>query len=75
MSNSDTFAADLPPTDILHRLIDSHGIWATLGAFLRVLVARRRPAAESFAGTDHLRRDLGLPERNIDPPALRGPLF
>jgi len=75
MYRTDIPAAELPLTPTLHQLIECHGIRATLAAFLRAALSRRRPEAESFAGSDHLRRDIGLTERNHAPPPLRGPLF
>ena len=71
MAHQETWAAELPPDTILDRLIDSHGTWATLRALARVLAARRRTRLAIGDLGDHLRRDIGLPERAEPPPPLR----
>jgi hypothetical protein len=63
----------LPPETILSRLIEHHGAWPTIRALWSVLLHRQPKRASSDALPDHLRRDVGLPERGGDPPPLRGP--
>lgn len=65
---------DMPPDITLARLIDRHGAWATLHALAAVLVSRRPSRMRAEALPDHLRRDIGLPERGVEPPPFRGPL-
>ncbi len=60
-----------PPEHILNALIDRHGARATLRALARALIWRRRHRANIHALPDHLRRDIGLPERGEPPPRLR----
>lgn len=65
---------DMPPDITLTRLIDRHGAWATLRALATVLARRRPRRIRAEALPDHLRRDIGLPERGASPPPFRGPL-
>ncbi len=54
-------------------LIDRHGVWAALAAFVKAWrgTARRKTALVEMS--DHLRRDIGLSERAEPPPVIRGP--
>ncbi|GKY89175.1 hypothetical protein [Sinisalibacter aestuarii] len=61
-----------PPEAILTRLIERHGAWPTLRALWAVLIRRGRRRAQADSLPDHLRRDIGLPERG-EPPPLRHP--
>lgn len=64
-------AEEIPPDITLTRLLDRHGTWTTLRTLTAVLWRRRseRPSADALP--DHLRRDIGLPERGADrPPRL-----
>jgi len=66
--------ADLAPHHTLTDLIDRHGTRTVLRALAAVLIRRRaRPGTVDLP--DHLRRDIGLPERGQPPPALRGPMM
>jgi hypothetical protein len=75
MTRNDFLASNPPPDLILHRLIDSHGAWATLAALARVVMAGRRARSAAEPGSDHLRRDIGLPEKYSRPPPFVGPWF
>ena len=75
MQNETLFAGDLPPDITLTRLLDRHGTRAVLRALFTAL-RRRRPTRRAAGDLpDHLRRDIGLPERGQPPPTLRGPLM
>ena len=54
---------DNPPDITLTRLIDRHGAWTTLRAFAAALWRRRSRPRDAATLPDHLRRDIGLPER------------
>ena len=68
-------ARDLAPDHALSSLIDRHGTRAVLRALAAVLIRRRRARPGVVDLPDHLRRDIGLPERGELPPELRGPLL
>jgi len=68
-----TNPAEEPPHITLTRLIDRHGAWSTLRALAAVLWQRRPRRPGTRVMPDHLRRDIGLPERGDDPPRLRDP--
>lgn len=68
-----TNVVEEPPHITLTRLIDRHGAWATLRALAAVLWQHRPRRPAPHALPDHLRRDIGLPERGADPPRLRDP--
>lgn len=64
---------DHPPHITLARLIDRHGTWTTLRTLAAVLW-RRRPRRPSTVNLpNHLRRDIGLTERDEVTRPLRGP--
>lgn len=73
MHRTTAFWEDHPPHITLTRLIDQHGTWTTLRTLAAVLWRRRshRPGTENLS--NHLRRDIGLTERDDAPPHLRGP--
>lgn len=58
----------------LARLIERHGTGAILRALLRLLLRRRPRRLRSEDLSDHLRRDIGLPER-ATPPSQWPPRF
>lgn len=62
---------DSPPALALDQLMDRHGAWATLRALPLVLLRRRTRRLSAEALPDHLRRDIGLPERDEPTPPLR----
>jgi hypothetical protein len=66
-------AGDLPPDTTLSNLIDRHGAATVLRALAAVLARRLRTRRNAATLPDHLRRDIGLPERGEPPPRLRGP--
>lgn len=63
-------SGDLPAEIALTRLIERHGTGAVLCAMLRLLTRRRRRRLRSDDLSDHLRRDIGLPERATPPSQL-----
>lgn len=75
MQTDTNIAGDLPPIHTLDRLIDLHGTRAVLRALVMAMIRRRKALADAGTLPDHLRRDIGLPERNRPPPRLRGPMM
>jgi hypothetical protein len=69
--NALPFRDDRPALEALAPLIDSHGRLRVLLAALRLALRRREGPQRRFpaALSDHLRRDIGLPE--LPPPAGR----
>jgi hypothetical protein len=55
---------NLRPADLLADLIERHGPWRVVVALAALLVRRARPAPEVRMSdlSDHLRRDIGLPD-------------
>ena len=74
MTYAPTQGEGFAPHHTLADLIDRHGTRAVLRALATVLIRRRRRRGTSDL-PDHLRRDIGLPERSQPPPAPRGPLM
>lgn len=75
MSYAPIPVGDLAPHHALTDLVDRHGTRTVLRALAAVLIRRRRTRPGAIALPDHLRRDIGLPERGQPPPPLRGPLM
>ena len=71
MQHTTALARTIPPHITMQILIDRHGAWVALRAFLRALVGVRKRQTDIAAMADHLRRDNGLAERGEPPPALR----
>jgi hypothetical protein len=65
----------LPPHIAIDLMIDTHGPWATIRALITALLNRHQRRIGTMHLCDHLRRDIGLPERGAPPPSLRGPLM
>jgi hypothetical protein len=61
----------LPPETILTRLVERHGAWPTIRALWSVLRHNRPRRLRADRLPDHMRRDVGLPERGESPPPLR----
>lgn len=73
MNQTTIMREDLPPDLLLTRLVDHHGAWATLRSLAAVLLKSRRRRRDATTMSDHLRRDIGLPEQTISAPRLRDP--
>jgi hypothetical protein len=73
MTDITNLPRSVSPETILIRLVEHHGAWSTIRALSAVLLRRRRQRPRTAALPDHLRRDIGLPERGSDPPPLRDP--
>jgi len=75
MQHSTTLTRTVPPHVTMEILIDRHGVWVALHAFVKALRSDARRKARIDEMPDHLRRDIGLAERGEPPPVLRGPLM
>ena len=73
MTQTNPTAGELPPELTLDDLIARHGLAAVLRGLAAALLRRRRRRRDAIALPDHLRRDIGLPERGEPPPRMRGP--
>lgn len=75
MQQLTTLTRNVPPHVTMEILIDRHGAWAAFGAFVKALRGTSRRKVEVAEMSDHLRRDIGLVERAVPPPVIRGPLM
>jgi len=75
MQQLTTLTRSVPPHVTMEILIDRHGAWAALAAFVKALRRGARRRVEVAAMSDHLRRDIGLAERAEPPPVIRGPIM
>ena len=52
---------DMTPSVAMKLLVDRHGVWAVLRAFVALLLRPEREAVRLDDLTPHMRRDMGLP--------------
>jgi hypothetical protein len=67
MPRIESLPAELSARDMLDRVVDTYGAWATLRALAAVVFTRRRRPHLPTGLRDHLRRDLGLPPETSSP--------
>jgi hypothetical protein len=75
MQQNPSLVGKLPPHVTLDLLIDTHGAWKITRALVATLLRRRQRRLGHANLSDHLRRDVGLPERYDPPPRLQGPVM
>lgn len=75
MQQLTTLTRTVPPHVTMEILIDRHGAWAAFGAFVKALRGTAKRKVDLAGMPDHLRRDIGLAERGVPPPVIRGPLM